>query len=101
MIKGRSGDTIMKVKFKLFANFREAAKKKEVEISFNGTMVSEAISALAASYPELNPRLYQDGQLKQYVNVLLNGQSVKGDRVASTPVKEGDEIALFPPVSGG
>jgi molybdopterin synthase sulfur carrier subunit len=91
----------MKVKFKLFANFRELAKKKEVEISYNGTTVNEAILALASSYPELNPRLYQDGQLKQYVNVLLNGQTVKGDQLASTPVKEGDEIALFPPVSGG
>ena len=45
--------------------------------------------------------VYQDGHVKQYVNVLLNGQTVKGDQLASTPVKEGDEIALFPPVSGG
>ena len=49
----------------------------------------------------MEPMLYQDGSLKQYVNVLLNGQAVKGDQIASVNVKEGDEIALFPPVSGG
>ena len=91
----------MKVKFRLFANFREAVKQKEVEISFAGRTVSDAIQSLVAQFQGLEPMLYQDGRLKQYVNVLLNGQAVKGDQIASTPVKEGDEIALFPPVSGG
>ena len=91
----------MKVKFKLFANFREAAKGKEVEITFAGSTVGDAIGALAAAFPAMKPLIYQDGRLKQYVNVLLNGQTVKGDQVASMPVNDGDEIALFPPVSGG
>jgi len=91
----------MKVKFKLFANFREAVRQKEVEVPTDGKTVSEAIRSLIAQYPQLKPMVYQDGRLKQYVNVLLNGQTVKSDQVASTPVKEGDEIALFPPVSGG
>ena len=91
----------MKVKFKLFANFREAAKKKEVEIAFSGKTVGEAIGALVATYPTLGPMIYQDGRLKLYVNVLLNGQTVKNEQAAATAANDGDEIALFPPVSGG
>lgn len=91
----------MKVKFKLFANFREAVRQKEVDVATDGKTVGEAIRSLVAQYPKLEPMVYQDGRLKQYVNVLLNGQTVKGEQVASAPVKEGDEIALFPPVSGG
>lgn len=91
----------MKVRFKLFANFREAARQKEVEVATDGNTVGDAIRSLVTQYPKLEPMVYQDGRVKQYVNVLLNGQTVKGDQVPSAPVKEGDEIALFPPVSGG
>ncbi len=99
MVNGRSD--IVKVRFRLFANFREAAKQKDVEIAISGNTINDAIRALLACYPAMEPMLYQDGRLKQYVNVLLNGQTVKGDQIASITVKEGDEIALFPPVSGG
>jgi sulfur-carrier protein len=91
----------MKVRFKLFANFREVVRQKEVEVPTGGKTVGDAIRSLVAQYPQLEPLVYQDGRLKQYVNVLLNGQTVKSDLVAAAPVKEGDEIALFPPVSGG
>lgn len=91
----------MNIKFKLFANFREAAGQKEVEIATGGKTVGDAIRSLVSLHPKLEPLVYQDGQVKQYVNVLLNGQAVKGDLIASAPVKDGDEIALFPPVSGG
>ncbi len=91
----------MKVKFKLFANFREAVRQKEVEIATDGKTVGDAIRSLIALHPQLEPMVYQDGRLKQYVNVLLNGQTLKAEQVASASLKEGDEIALFPPVSGG
>jgi molybdopterin converting factor small subunit len=42
--------------------------------------------------------MLHDGKIKPYVNVLINGQSVKD---ISTRIKENDELALFPPVSGG
>jgi molybdopterin synthase sulfur carrier subunit len=91
----------MKVRFKLFANFREAVRQKDVELNTDARTAGEAIRSLVLQFPKLEPMVYQDGRLKHYVNVLLNGQTVKGDLVDSTPVKEGDEIALFPPVSGG
>ena len=91
----------MKVKVKLFANFREATRQKEVEVSVAGKTVGDAIRSLTVQFPALEPLVYQDGRLKQYVNVLLNGQAVRNDQVATATIKDGDEIALFPPVSGG
>ncbi|HEY3273365.1 MAG TPA: ubiquitin-like small modifier protein 1 [Methanocella sp.] len=91
----------MKIKFKLFANFREAVGQKEAEVATGGKTVGDAIRSLIAQHPKLEPLVYQDGHVKQYVNVLLNGQTVKDDQLASATVKDGDEIALFPPVSGG
>jgi molybdopterin synthase sulfur carrier subunit len=91
----------MKVRFKLFANFREAVGKKDLEADVPGNTVKEVIHSLVGQHPKLAPLMYQDGELKQYVNVLLNGQTVKHDLIHTTVIKEGDEIALFPPVSGG
>ena len=91
----------MKVKVKLFANFREAAKQKEVIISPAGETVGDVIEGLAAQYPAIRPLLFQDGRLKPYVNVLHNAQTLKGEDSLNRKVQDGDEIALFPPVSGG
>ncbi|HMK45535.1 MAG TPA: ubiquitin-like small modifier protein 1 [Methanocella sp.] len=91
----------MTIKFKLFANFREATKQKDVEVSPADDTAGAAIRGLVSKYPSLEPLLYQDGKLKPYVNVLLNGESLKGEGRIKAKVKDGDEIALFPPVSGG
>jgi molybdopterin synthase sulfur carrier subunit len=41
--------------------------------------------------------MLHDGALKPYVNVLVNGKAA----TPSDSIKEGDELAIFPPVSGG
>jgi molybdopterin converting factor small subunit len=48
----------MKVKVKLFANFREATKQKEVEVSPQGDAVSDVIKGLAEKYPNIEPLLF-------------------------------------------
>jgi molybdopterin synthase sulfur carrier subunit len=87
----------MKVRMRLFANFREATGKKDLALDVEGNTVMDAVTALIAAYPGLGPLMLHDGALKPYVNVLLNGKSAKpGDGI-----RDGDELAIFPPVSGG
>jgi molybdopterin synthase sulfur carrier subunit len=88
----------MKINVKLFANFREVTRKKDVSLDVRGETVRDAIDALVSAHPGLGPLMLHDGKVKPYVNVLLNGQTVKE---TSTHIKENDELALFPPVSGG
>lgn len=88
----------MKINVKLFANFREVTRTKDVSLDVRGDTVRDAIDALVSAHPGLGPLMLQDGKVKPYVNVLLNGQTVKD---TSTQIKENDELALFPPVSGG
>lgn len=91
----------MKVKFKLFANFREAVRGKEVELEIDGDTVDDAIRVLLERYPRLAPMTLQEGKIKPFVNILLNTEKIGGSDGLSSPIKENDEIALFPPVSGG
>jgi molybdopterin synthase sulfur carrier subunit len=87
----------MMLNFRLFANFREVVGKKDVSLDVGGGTVMDAVSSLIASYPGLHPLMLHDGALKPYVNVLINGKTA----APSDKVKEGDELAIFPPVSGG
>ncbi len=87
----------MMLRFRLFANFREKVGKKEIALDVNGDTVMDAVRALIEAYPGLEPLMLQEGKIKPYVNVLANGRRAE----PSDRVKDGDELAIFPPVSGG
>jgi molybdopterin synthase sulfur carrier subunit len=90
------------VHWKLFADLRERAGADEVDVGDADT-VGEALDALLDGEDALRERvLDDDGSVVDDVNVLLNGTNVfeTGDGLEE-PVNEDDELALFPPVSGG
>ncbi len=87
----------MRLNFRLFANFREITGRKDIPLDVEGDSVMDAVLSLIASYPGLRPLMLHDGALKPYVNVLVNGKTA----APSDKIKEGDELAIFPPVSGG
>jgi len=81
----------MKVAVKLFAAARDLAGHGEVEIELPpGADVAELRQALAAKLPPLAPLAVRS-------LVAVNAEYASD----STPVAEGDELALIPPVSGG
>jgi len=91
---------IMTLKVILFANYRETAGVKDVELD-NVRTVQDIITELTTRYPGLETHMFQNGDLKRYVNILVNGAGFRDLDGLSTPVHDGDEIKVFPPVSGG
>ena len=81
----------MKVAVRLFARYREAAGRDHVELELpEGGTVESAWEAVASRFPVLQP--YRPFTLF----------ALGTDYVSSThPLRPGDEICLFPPVSGG
>jgi molybdopterin synthase sulfur carrier subunit len=87
--------------WRLFADLAETAGTEEVAVEGDPGTVGEALDALIATHPDLEARVFdQDGGVRDHVNVLCNGEALDGEGLA-TPVSEDDELALFPPVSGG
>lgn len=87
--------------WRLFADLAEVAGDREVPVDGDAATVGEALDALVAAHPPLEERvLDDDGTVRDHVNVLHNGEALDGEGL-STPVSEDDELALFPPVSGG
>ena len=91
----------MSLKVILFANYREIAGKKDIIIDSHPFVVKDVVDELTSQFPGLIPLLYNDGELKRYVNILVDGVSIKETDGLLTPVKDGNEIKIFPPVSGG
>lgn len=90
------------MEWRLFADLADAAGDRRVPIEADGLeTVGDALEALLDARPGLRERVLEDGELAEHVNVLVNGESVSAREGLDTPVEAGDELALFPPVSGG
>ena len=88
-----------KVTVKLFANLREQAGKAKIEI--DGNDLREVLNSLVEKYNGLGELIFNNGEFHPFIYVLVNGISVKDKEGLDTMLSTGDEIALFPPVSGG
>jgi len=91
----------MKAEWKLFADLAEVADDRHVTVETTGTTVGDALDALLADRPALEDRVLEDGELRDHINVLRNGENIYTQNGLDTEVEDGDELALFPPVSGG
>ena len=92
------------MEWKLFADLAELAGEKRVAVDAGpGDTVGEALEALLATRPALEDRvLDENGELEDHINLLRNGTNVfTGEAGLDTELEAGDELALFPPVSGG
>ena len=84
---------------KLFASLRKLTGKKEIDIP--GASLQEVLERLARDYPALQQFLLHEGQLHTRVIITVNGQSIDLTTGLATPISRQDQIAIFPPISGG
>lgn len=90
------------MEWKLFADLADVAGDRHVEVEVGPeATVGDALDALLETSPALRDRVLDDGSLAEHVNILVNGADVSADGGLETPLEPDDELALFPPVSGG
>ncbi len=70
------------------------------ELEAHGSTVAEVIEDSCSVRPALAGRIL-DADGRQLVGIFLNGRSVRQLHGLQTPVSEGDEIRLTPPIAGG
>jgi len=94
----------MPTEWKLFADLAELAGDKHVTVSADaGDSVGDALEQLIDDRPDLERRIFTDDrEIRSQINVLRNGTNVlvEEDGLA-TELDADDELAIFPPVSGG
>lgn len=91
------------MRVKVFANLAEAAGEREITIDIESdTTIDALLEAVFAEYPSLREEVLTDGELRSHITMLLNGEKVGHDEHGlDRTISNDDEIALFPPVSGG
>lgn len=90
----------MAVTVKLPTQLRDAAGGN-AEVAVEGATVGEALEALFAEHGELRDRLFQDGELRRFVNVFVAGEDVRYLDGLETAVPAGGELTILPAVAGG
>ena len=92
----------MMVKLKAFARFRDLlGRDLELDLE-HGAKVSDLLALLISRSEDLQDLIFEDPlELKDDVNVLVNGRHIESLDGLETELKEGDEVALFPAVVGG
>ncbi len=71
-------------------------------VSLSGETVHTVLEALIAEAPELRPHLLaEDGSLRSFVNVYVNGEDVRARSGLETRLSDGDDVAIVPAIAGG
>jgi adenylyltransferase/sulfurtransferase len=69
---------------------------------FQAKTVAEALGHLTAQYAELKKHLFtEEGALRSFVNVYVNGEDIRYLAQENTPTKDGDTINIVPSIAGG
>jgi MoaD family protein len=73
----------------------------EAQADVDGSTVGEVLDALYERFAELRSRIAEDGGLRRFVNVYVDGEDIRFLDGLDTEVKEGDEVTILPAVAGG
>jgi molybdopterin synthase sulfur carrier subunit len=92
----------MTVKVRFFARFRELFGGDIVTDAPVGTSFMGMIKEIAGKNREGYAAIFdENGAFREFVILMKNGKRIDCANAALTPVADGDEIAVFPPVAGG
>ncbi len=74
----------------------------EAKVEMDSSNMGELVEKLDATYPGFKDRLIdENGELRYFVNLYLNGEDVRFLEGLATSVNSGDEVSIVPAVAGG
>ena len=87
----------MKVNVRFFGSLARKAGRRVVIDLDEGVTLAEAVEDIFRRYKLGKLRLVDEHSTLGYVKVFLNGKIADGKSI----LRDGDEIAFYPPISGG
>ena len=76
--------------------------EQQSTVSAEGDDVTAMIESLDGSFPGIKARLCdEDGELRHFVNIYVNGEDIRYMDGTATALSNGDEVSIVPAVAGG
>ena len=74
----------------------------QAKVEMQSSNLGELVEKLDGEYPGFKDRLVdENGDLRYFVNIYLNGEDVRFMEGLETSTSEGDEVSIVPAVAGG
>jgi molybdopterin synthase sulfur carrier subunit len=70
-------------------------------VDASGANVKDLLDNLGKKYPGIVDRIFENGQVRRFVNIYLNDEDIRYLDSLQTAVKDGDELSIIPAVAGG
>ncbi|MBT8508765.1 hypothetical protein AZH53_10145 [Methanomicrobiaceae archaeon CYW5] len=91
----------MNITIRAFARFREDfGERNELTVEEAATLPA-ALRELVARKGHADTLFEEDGGIKDFVLVMVGGRRLTPEERAECVLAEGDEVVIYPPVSGG
>ena len=72
------------------------------QVQVESDTLGQLVEKLDESYPGFSARLVdENGEMRYFVNIFVNGQDVRFLQGLSTSTNPGDEVSIVPAVAGG
>ena len=74
----------------------------QAKVEVDSAVLGDLVEKLNSEFPGFKDRLVdEDGELRYFVNIYLNGEDVRFMEGLKTATTDGDEISIVPAVAGG
>ena len=71
-------------------------------VEAEGSTVAGLVDDLERRHPGLKERICdENGQVRRFVNIFVNGEDIRFVSNLDTPLKAGDEVSIVPAIAGG
>jgi sulfur-carrier protein len=72
------------------------------KVEVEATTINELVQKLEAQYPGVRERLLDnDGEIKRFINVFVDGEEIRGLQGGDTPLNDRAEVSIIPAMAGG
>ena len=73
----------------------------QANVDLAGANIKEVLDNLGIKFPNIVARIYDNGQLRRFVNIYLNDEDIRYLDNLQTATKDGDVLSIIPAVAGG
>lgn len=70
-------------------------------VDLAGANIKEVLDALGTKFPNITGRIFENGQVRRFVNIYLNDEDIRYLDNLQSATKDGDVVAIIPAVAGG